>query len=69
MPRHPSAFGGHRERAGGEFLDLLRQENDLDWTFLSPSVVMPPANEQASSGWARISFGSSGRTREASPHP
>ena len=24
--------------AGAEFLDALRQENDLDWTFLSPSA-------------------------------
>ncbi len=25
--------------AGGHFLDRLRQESDLDWTFLSPSAV------------------------------
>lgn len=25
--------------AGGRFLDRLRQENELDWTFLSPSAV------------------------------
>ncbi|WP_312785378.1 NAD(P)-dependent oxidoreductase [Brevundimonas sp.] len=25
--------------AGGRFLDRLRQEDDLDWTFLSPSAV------------------------------
>lgn len=25
--------------AGGRFLDRLRQETDLDWTFLSPSAV------------------------------
>ncbi|MFK0300569.1 NAD(P)-dependent oxidoreductase [Brevundimonas sp. NPDC090276] len=25
--------------AGGRFLDRLRQEEDLDWTFLSPSAV------------------------------
>lgn len=24
--------------AGAEFLDVLRQEKDLDWTFLSPSA-------------------------------
>lgn len=24
---------------GGEFLDLLRQEKDLDWTYLSPSAL------------------------------
>ena len=27
---------------GGEFLDLLRKEKDLDWTFLSPSAVIAP---------------------------
>ncbi len=25
--------------AGGEFLNLLRGTDDLDWTFLSPSVL------------------------------
>ncbi len=25
---------------GGVFLDLLRQANDLDWTFLSPSALI-----------------------------
>ena len=28
--------------AGGAFLDLLRQEAALDWTFLSPSAVIAP---------------------------
>ena len=27
---------------GGEFLDLLRQEKALEWTFLSPSAVIGP---------------------------
>jgi uncharacterized protein len=27
---------------GAEFLDLLRQEHDLNWTFLSPSAVFGP---------------------------
>ncbi|MFZ4832429.1 NAD(P)-dependent oxidoreductase [Rouxiella sp. Mn2063] len=28
--------------AGGKFLDLLRQEKQLDWTFLSPSALFVP---------------------------
>jgi putative NADH-flavin reductase len=27
---------------GGDFLDLLRQERELDWTFLSPSALIFP---------------------------
>ena len=27
---------------GGAFLDLLREEKDLDWTFLSPSAMFVP---------------------------
>ena len=27
---------------GGEFLELLRKDKDLDWTFLSPSAVIAP---------------------------
>jgi putative NADH-flavin reductase len=29
-------------KAGGDFLDLLRAETALDWTFLSPSAVIAP---------------------------
>jgi putative NADH-flavin reductase len=29
-------------RAGVTFLDALRAENDLDWTFLSPSAEFAP---------------------------
>ena len=29
-------------RAGGVFLDLLKQEPALDWTFLSPSALIQP---------------------------
>ena len=28
--------------AGGDFLDLLRQETELDWVFLSPSALFIP---------------------------
>lgn len=29
-------------KAGGAYLDLLRQEKALDWTFLSPAAVIAP---------------------------
>ncbi|TQI74681.1 hypothetical protein FHT98_2443 [Bosea sp. AK1] len=29
-------------RKGGVFLDLLKQDQDLDWTFLSPSALIQP---------------------------
>lgn len=29
-------------KAGGAFLDLLKQENGLDWSFLSPAAVIAP---------------------------
>lgn len=29
-------------RAGGRFLDILRKEKDLEWTFLSPSAELIP---------------------------
>lgn len=29
-------------RKGGSFLDLLKQEQGLDWTFLSPSALIQP---------------------------
>ena len=29
-------------RKGGAFLDLLKQEQSLDWTFLSPSALIQP---------------------------
>ena len=35
---------GHKAEAtkGGEFLELLRKDKDLDWTFLSPSALIAP---------------------------
>jgi uncharacterized protein len=40
-PQFPAA---HKVEAtkGGEFLDLLRKEKALEWTFLSPSAVIGP---------------------------
>ncbi len=37
-PEFPAAYKAEAEK-GGVFLDLLRRENDLDWTFLSPSAL------------------------------
>jgi hypothetical protein len=37
-PEFPAAYKDEATK-GGEFLALLRQETDLDWTFLSPSAL------------------------------
>jgi uncharacterized protein len=38
-PSFPAAYKPEASK-GGEFLQMLRAENDLDWTFLSPSAVI-----------------------------
>jgi hypothetical protein len=40
-PQFPAAHKAEATK-GGEFLDLLRKEKELDWTFLSPSAVIAP---------------------------
>jgi putative NADH-flavin reductase len=40
-PGFPEAFAAEA-RAGAEFLEVLRKEKDLDWTFLSPSADFAP---------------------------
>ena len=40
-PQFPAAYKAEASK-GGEFLDLLHKENELDWTFLSPSAVIAP---------------------------
>ena len=40
-PQFPAAYKGEATK-GGEFLDLLRKEKNLEWTFLSPSAVIGP---------------------------
>jgi putative NADH-flavin reductase len=40
-PEFPALYK-QEAQAGGEFLKLLRAENGLDWTFLSPSAVIAP---------------------------
>lgn len=37
-PGFPAQYKAEAEK-GGAFLDLLRQEKDLNWTFLSPSAL------------------------------
>jgi len=37
-PNFPVVYKAEAEK-GGAFLDLLRQEKDLNWTFLSPSAL------------------------------
>jgi len=38
-PEFPAAYKAEALK-GGDFLALLRQEKDLDWTFLSPSALL-----------------------------
>ena len=40
-PEFPAIYKDEATK-GGEFLDLLRHEKELDWTFLSPSAMFVP---------------------------
>jgi uncharacterized protein len=40
-PQFPAMYKAEAA-AGGDFLELLRKEPTLDWTFLSPSAVIAP---------------------------
>ncbi|MBR0644740.1 NAD(P)-dependent oxidoreductase [Plastoroseomonas hellenica] len=40
-PNFPAAYLTEAQ-AGGAYLDLLRQERAVDWTFLSPAAVIAP---------------------------
>ena len=40
-PEFPAAYKVEAAK-GGEFLELLRKEKALDWTFLSPSALIAP---------------------------
>jgi uncharacterized protein len=40
-PQFPAAYKAEAAK-GGEFLELLRKDKELDWTFLSPSAVIAP---------------------------
>jgi len=41
VPAFPAQYKAEAEK-GGVFLDLLRQEKELNWTFLSPSALFVP---------------------------
>lgn len=41
QPDFPAAYHAEASK-GGDFLDRLRSETDLDWTFLSPSAAFVP---------------------------
>src|SRR3984957_87248 len=53
----PQFLAAHKTEAtkGGEFLELLRKDKELDWTFLSPSAMIAPGERTVSSGWVKIS--------------
>lgn len=40
-PKFPEAYKSEALK-GGDFLERLREETDLDWTFLSPSAMFVP---------------------------
>ena len=40
-PNFPAQYKAEAEK-GGAFLDLLRQEKELNWTFISPSALFAP---------------------------
>ena len=42
-PNFPAQYKAEAEK-GGAFLDLLRREKELNWTFLSPSALFVPGN-------------------------
>jgi putative NADH-flavin reductase len=42
-PAFPAQYKAEAEK-GAAFLDLLRQEKTLNWTFLSPSALFAPGN-------------------------
>lgn len=46
-PEFPDAYKAEA-RAGGRFLNILRQEKDVDWTFLSPSADFAPGKRTGS---------------------
>lgn len=51
--------------AGRDFLDVLREERELDWTFLSPSALFVPGERTGKFrlGTDRLLVGSNGESR------
>lgn len=45
-PNFPQAYYDEAKK-GGAFLDLLKQEQTLDWTYLSPSALIQPGERTA----------------------
>jgi hypothetical protein len=54
-PGFPVQYKAEAEK-GAAFLDLLRLQKDLNWTFLSPSALFIEGSAPASSGSAPTSF-------------
>ena len=48
-PEFPAEFKAGAS-AANEYLDILKKENDLDWTFLSPAIEMHQHNGQVRTG-------------------
>lgn len=46
-PDFPAAYFAEASK-GREFLNALRQENDLSWTFLSPAMIFAPGKRTGS---------------------
>lgn len=55
LPDFPAAYKAEATK-GAEFLDRLKGEKQLDWTFLSPSAEFVPGKERANSVSARTAF-------------
>ena len=83
-PQFPAEYKAEASK-GGEFLELLRKDKDLDWTFLSPSAVIAPGertgkfrlgkdqllthDKGSNISWEDYADRRRRRTREAGPHP
>jgi len=62
-PAFPAAYKAEADK-GGVFLDLLRRETDLDWTFLSPSALFTEGRRTGSFrlGTDQLLVGSDGKS-------
>jgi putative NADH-flavin reductase len=63
-PDFPESYKAEA-RAGGKFLDRLRQEHELDWTFLSPAAEFAPGERTGKFrlGGDRLLVGADGKSR------
>jgi uncharacterized protein len=53
-PEFPAAYKAEAAK-GDEFLEFLRKDKELDWTFLSPSAEIAPGERTGRFGWVKIS--------------